>query len=656
MRTRVFVLAALLVALLGCHGLPREDLERALELEDTRVVDAAAWTPLLGHGDARVRAAAARGLGRVRAPELAPLLIERLEVETRVAVREECVFALGQLGGVANAESTRVLQTILERGDGLERALAAEALGKLGDQFAMPLLVEALEAEDPALRGASLLAITRLRGRRAKVDEPLPKSIEQRLRAAIVARVGDEDPEVRWRAVYALSELLLPGGEVGLEAGLESEDPRMQLFALRGLGRVEELGVDVLEDRIVALRDGDDPHVAATAAALVPMVVGEDASWHVRAAALSALSTRAPAPEFADFVESALADSSPSVRRAALEAAPAQLPAERALREIRAAALGNDPWMRGAAARAAARLGGEEARTLLVEMVRARDGLSTPPALDALAAEPLGRETARIEALRLLTSEDVALLYSALSALGEVGAPEDVPLIGDTFRRAEGEEFVEARVEALRTLIALDAQAAAPLFALATKDPFAAVRLVAREGMEAAGGELEDFEVASLRPSDVSLLIGDDVFSSAPNPRVALATEKGRIVIELLREDAPRHVKSFLQRTRAGLYDGNLFHRVVTGFVVQGLDPRGDGWGTGEVFVRDEINREPFLRGAVGMPNAGPDTAGCQIFVNHVPTPHLNGGYTVFGRVVEGMAVVDALDLGDVVERVTIVD
>ena len=68
--------------------------------------------------------------------------------------------------------------------------------------------------------------------------------------------------------------------------------------------------------------------------------------------------------------------------------------------------------------------------------------------------------------------------------------------------------------------------------------------------------------------------------------------------------------------------------------------------------LNDEINAVPFLRGAVGMPSSGPDTAGCQLFVTHVPTPHLDGNYTVFARVVDGGEVLDALDLDHVVTRV----
>jgi cyclophilin family peptidyl-prolyl cis-trans isomerase len=90
---------------------------------------------------------------------------------------------------------------------------------------------------------------------------------------------------------------------------------------------------------------------------------------------------------------------------------------------------------------------------------------------------------------------------------------------------------------------------------------------------------------------------------------------------------------------------------VVSGFVVQGGDPRGSGWGDGGISLRDEINPLSFDRGTVGMPKAGKDTGGCQLFITHVPTPHLDGRYTVFGKVVSGMDAVDRLEPGDRIRR-----
>ncbi|MDD5629298.1 MAG: peptidylprolyl isomerase, partial [Elusimicrobia bacterium] len=104
---------------------------------------------------------------------------------------------------------------------------------------------------------------------------------------------------------------------------------------------------------------------------------------------------------------------------------------------------------------------------------------------------------------------------------------------------------------------------------------------------------------------------------------------------------------AFLHGVRSGLYDGSVWHRVVSNFVVQGGDPRGSGWGDAGFSLRDEISRLRFERGTVGMPKAGKDTGGCQLFITHLPAPHLDGRYTVFGRVTRGLDAVDRIEPGD---------
>jgi cyclophilin family peptidyl-prolyl cis-trans isomerase len=137
----------------------------------------------------------------------------------------------------------------------------------------------------------------------------------------------------------------------------------------------------------------------------------------------------------------------------------------------------------------------------------------------------------------------------------------------------------------------------------------------------------------------------------ARTSRVVLETVRGDIEIELLPAEAAIHVANFLDLVDRGYYDGLIFHRVVPNFVIQGGDPRGDGWGGPGYALRDEINAVPFLRGTVGMPKAGKDTGGGQLFITHLPTPHLDGNYTVFGEVTRGLEVLDAIDLGDTIVR-----
>ena len=124
-----------------------------------------------------------------------------------------------------------------------------------------------------------------------------------------------------------------------------------------------------------------------------------------------------------------------------------------------------------------------------------------------------------------------------------------------------------------------------------------------------------------------------------------LKTEKGDIVVELYADRAPLTVENFVNLARAGFYDGTTFHRVIRGFMAQGGDPTGTGTGGPGYEFGDEFDSS--LRhdgpGILSMANAGPGTNGSQFFITHGATPHLDDRHSVFGRVTEGMDVVQAL-------------
>jgi cyclophilin family peptidyl-prolyl cis-trans isomerase/HEAT repeat protein len=133
-------------------------------------------------------------------------------------------------------------------------------------------------------------------------------------------------------------------------------------------------------------------------------------------------------------------------------------------------------------------------------------------------------------------------------------------------------------------------------------------------------------------------------------------TSKGSFTIELLPDDAPLNVDNFIQLAKRGYFGGITIHRVVPNFVIQDGDPRGDGNGGPGYQIRCEINEVPYQRGAVGMALSGKDTGGSQWFVTHSPQPHLDGGYTVFGNVVAGMDIVDAIVRGDVIRSISVTE
>lgn len=125
----------------------------------------------------------------------------------------------------------------------------------------------------------------------------------------------------------------------------------------------------------------------------------------------------------------------------------------------------------------------------------------------------------------------------------------------------------------------------------------------------------------------------------------AIRTNHGAITLELFASQAPVTVNNFVFLAREGFYDGVIFHRVIPGFMIQGGDPTGTGTsGPGYQFQDEFVSELVFDQpGILAMANSGPNTNGSQFFITVAPKPHLNGGHTIFGRVLDGQAVADAI-------------
>ena len=160
------------------------------------------------------------------------------------------------------------------------------------------------------------------------------------------------------------------------------------------------------------------------------------------------------------------------------------------------------------------------------------------------------------------------------------------------------------------------------------------------------------------RPPEMALKPGHEYQAN-------VVTEKGVVKVRLFAEEAPETVNNFVFLAREGYFDGTTFHRVIENFMVQGGDPTGTGTGGPGYRIQDEFH--PELRhdrpGILSMANAGPNTGGSQFFITHVATPWLDDRHAVFGEVVEGMEVVNAIherdpqrdrEPGDRIERVEI--
>ncbi len=138
----------------------------------------------------------------------------------------------------------------------------------------------------------------------------------------------------------------------------------------------------------------------------------------------------------------------------------------------------------------------------------------------------------------------------------------------------------------------------------------------------------------------------------------SIETERGTIEIQLYPQHAPKTVNNFVFLAKEGFYDGLTFHRVISNFMIQGGDPTGTGTSGPGYKFGDETYNNPLKHetGALSMANAGPNTNGSQFFITHSPQPHLNGHHTVFGKVIKGQDVVNAIKQGDHMTKITITE
>jgi cyclophilin family peptidyl-prolyl cis-trans isomerase/HEAT repeat protein len=667
--------------------------ERLVSTELTEIVNSS-------HGGAKKRAILA--LGRIGYPSGISVLVDLLNSGGRAQDSSDEFRALAafSLGEVEHNYPVAVLLDHLNpdlEKSALVRIRCAEALGKIGsNRFSIAALGQygisglantlaerlpppsgqPLSPDDKMLTSMLLTALLRLR-QAASVP-------------AIAAQLGSSDEDIRWQAANALARIRegVANAVPALLPLLADKNELVRAYAARALGvakaapavdplikLLSETDARVVTSAVNALGAIADARAAEPLIALGnKLLEGYRAAdrdrngWPTQqnqllliAAALGQIKDARALP----FLKAFRAAAAPSGANPEVEMAIARF-GDQAFFDSP-----DDPgklaggWKTvSARAQGLGQLGTDRARTALGSLyndVLANKpyALALPDILNALAA--VKAEGLRKNLLDQLKGEDVIVRATAATLLGELkeSSEEVVQALDAAYKSARADKMNDARIAIMEALEKLGHPLSVEVLTDQTRDSDYVVRLRAselfRQSRHQVATKLNIGKVDTGHDRAYWQRVAQ-LSSSAANPVAILRTKKGDIRIELLARDAPMAVDNFITLSRSGFYNGLTFMRVVPNFVIQGGDPRGDMNGGPGYQIRDEINLNRYGAGAVGMALSGKDTGGSQFFITHSPQPHLDGGYTVFGQVIDGMDVVNRIARGDVIERVEIVE
>lgn len=657
-----------------------------------------------------IRVRAALAAGRIGDEGSVPALIELLEKDKDPSVQSMAIFALGEVESSAGADALlAVLKNTRANGD--LRARAVEALGKIA--AALPREQEVRQKE---LAAAILEALKFENARRSAPDEQailfgLTAALRTRPADAgpvIASFLTYSDPRVRADAGNALARLRLKDGNDELRKLLTADlDPIVRANAARVLGITEDKqSFDAVVSRatsdsdsrvrvsaIRALASLKDPRAAEPLLKRGQTLIQKKSDNQLTetneileiATTLGRLLAQKNDQTAIDWlreVNESLNHTAPEVELAFVRIAPATYIAgfgspDEAKREVQRTILLN--WR--SASGVASGLGevaalpdsvtnkaelAAAAQNLLRAMLDYRNsGLTIntlvavhseyaiPDVLRALAAfKP--NDMASVARAHLKES-DVVVRGTAADVLGDLPpSEENTRALADAWPQAANDVLNDAALSILDALGKQKTAAANDRLKEGLKSGDILIRRRAATLLKTNGAGDFSSQIGTVQTRNTDADYKRALGRIGKNVRAIVTTSKGSFTIELLPDAAPLTVDNFVQLAQREYYRNVTIHRVVANFVIQDGDPRGDGNGGPGYQIRCEINQLLYDRAALGMALSGKDTGGSQWFVTHSPQPHLDGGYTVFGRVITGMDVVDKIARGDVIQSITI--
>ena len=663
-----------------------------LKLEDMRVLRDPA--PVV----APVMAAPVKGKpAAIAPPPPVPDLLQLLN-DSEARVRRRTALAVGRVGLAAGVPP---LVGLMKDGDPEVRQMAAFALGLIGDRSAREPLVAALSDESPLMRGSAAEALGLIGD--AAAAEPIGRMVAGIAQSGALAPAPSEADEARrdtpaavfrlgvfaltrlkayeqlaaavidpagaprttwWPVAFALQRIEDKRAVSALLALAKDPNPYTRAFAVKGLGTLKDPSAAPVLVPLVASRDasvqveairalgkiGD----AAAAPSLLRLAQGRDVPAPVRLEAVTALGGLR-APGVGDALVDLLGDPDPLIRAAALKSASTAA-ADDFVTILSGLDADTDWHARASLAVLLGTLPRQSALPRLTALLKDTDQRVIAAVLTSLvklSAPGVGEIL-----LDHLKSDDPVVRASAASGIGEMRLPAGAQALPAAYQFALRDTTYVARAAIIDAFSKYGISVSRSLLDAALADKDWAVRV--RAATLLRQGDPASDAATRIRPAPTRLAPEAYQVSTLVEPPVStqafVDTDRGTIQIELAVLDAPLTIDHFVSLVRRGFFAGLTFHRVVPNFVIQGGDPRGDGEGGPGYTVRDELSERPYLRGTVGIALDWADTGGSQFFITHSPQPHLDAKYTVIGRVINGMDVVDKIQQNDVIRRIRVWD
>ncbi|MFN3199708.1 MAG: peptidylprolyl isomerase [Bradymonadia bacterium] len=689
MRMRMGVWACLLSLPLtaGVARGAETDEEKALRLDLARIAGlearrdlASGWlVKQLEDERPEIRRRAALTLGRIERVETRSALAKALG-DTDVAVRRHAAFALGQLGlGSADIIIGRLE---VEQSPEVKGALL-RALGQVANLLHEKPLKAALTDADAGVRAQAFTALALLARRfDGRIDETGLEDIAKGL--------SDADERVKRAAAYLLMRQKVHTGDdaLGHVATCASKGPvDGRVWCTQALAHFGERGTAALKAAIL------DPEWRVQAAAAQAMgalkidtgnkgaLINETLSvWATKIAeqggrlpanhglplmslldsglALDVAVANKLVPGAQAVLKAVKIPDGPEGRTASHVLCRAAALADRARGKLKALRKCGQPdfpeqFRQVLSVRVADKVPLKKRARALTKLYKKASPLGRVAIMSAL--EGMGAIAPGVENLVIkgLGDADPGVITEAARVAGVLALEEAAQPLVNAYQRMMPAEELEAVQAIFKALGQIKPLGVAPILENHLSHPNPALRQSAVQALQAVKGH-EGRAMAVIPRGTAGEPVPDLAqVEITPYRKATVTTSRGDVVIALRREATPGTVRNFVKLAKKGFYNGLTFHRVVPGFVTQGGDPRGNGSGGPGYTIRCELDTEPYVRGAVGMALAGRDTGGSQFFVTHGPTPHLEGGYTLFGHVVKGMQVIDTLTPGDTIVQIS---